>query len=565
MMCMFRTAFAKRFNPIRQFHSMNLISGFISILLYSPMTFSANLTPFENFHEAHPGSMIEPLMSEALINYNTKKPKDALQYLERLLEVDHKNIDALELQALILKSQGQDRDALRSYLRLLKLKQGKERAPYHFEIGLIYFRAKKYDRMRRHLLRSAHYDFNYRTSHFFMGMADFQSKNYSRAEGHFEEVVGGGAPELEIASMFYLGVISLKNGFASLGISRLIEAKDYAEDYKENELVKGIYAAAKKALESFDENKFFGNVTLMGQYDSNVPRISDATTSPTDTTSFDYTTAKKSIKAIGMASVGYATSPIDPWQWLGSYRASYNYNFNRNAQGYEYFNQTLSNVFTSGALKRTTFGAKLDGNLSFQNIQSESNTSQYAYGIYTADGSVSPFFRQRFLKHFVAGLEVEGKYSKNFTDYSGVASTDATITSKINSKTTGWTASGKLNLSVELSSTFSPNLYGGYKYVVTEGIDQKARIIVVGVSNTARLIEKLRLTLSLDYSRSSYPERTSGSRTDNMYTARVNAYYSFQKWLAFLAGGGYTFNQSNIPDSYQYSQWDASIGTSLSF
>jgi len=95
----------------------------------------------------------EPRYAEAVLAYNTKKYEETLRILDSLLAEAPNLVEFLELKALALKSAKNDKESLKTYGDLIRVKiaEGvpqKNLAPYYFEVGVLYFRAKRIEESR---------------------------------------------------------------------------------------------------------------------------------------------------------------------------------------------------------------------------------------------------------------------------------------------------------------------------------------------------------------------------------------------------------------------------------
>ena len=124
--------------------------------------------------ESHPGIGLEAQYSEAVIAFNRQQTDEALRLLDRILAEHPDYTQAIELKALSLRNEGKDRPAVDEYLKLLKLKPEKDRGPYYFEIGVICYRNKQYERARQYLERAIDLGTNVATAHLFHGSHGFQ-------------------------------------------------------------------------------------------------------------------------------------------------------------------------------------------------------------------------------------------------------------------------------------------------------------------------------------------------------------------------------------------------------
>jgi tetratricopeptide (TPR) repeat protein len=164
---------------------------------------------------AHAGQEIEVGYADAVLAFNNKNFRKALEHLDRLLAISPQHVPSLELQALTLRSQGDDPRSLTTYRRLIQLKPEAERGPYYFEAAMIFYKNKRYAEARPLFERAITTKFNVGASHFFLGNIAFQSDAWARAERHFAAVLRDAPEDLRLASHYYVGILQAKRGYGA--------------------------------------------------------------------------------------------------------------------------------------------------------------------------------------------------------------------------------------------------------------------------------------------------------------------------------------------------------------
>src|SRR5665213_696779 len=120
-----------------------------AVLLFSFLTQAYSLA-----EESHPGMDIETQYAEAVLAFNGKRYDDTVHFLDQIIRVQPKNIEALELKALTLKTAGKETKSIEVYAKLIRAKPEAERGPYYFEVGSIYFKQKRFKEAQPYFERS---------------------------------------------------------------------------------------------------------------------------------------------------------------------------------------------------------------------------------------------------------------------------------------------------------------------------------------------------------------------------------------------------------------------------
>src|SRR5262245_13707993 len=106
--------------------------GFRILLLLSFFVIELSLTGYARAEESHPGLQAEAVYAEALLHYNQRKMAEAARALDEVLKLDPNHLAALEMRALTLKIQGDDKRSVEIYKQLIKVKPKSDHPPYHF-------------------------------------------------------------------------------------------------------------------------------------------------------------------------------------------------------------------------------------------------------------------------------------------------------------------------------------------------------------------------------------------------------------------------------------------------
>ncbi|MCM2322109.1 MAG: tetratricopeptide repeat protein [Oligoflexia bacterium] len=495
--------------------------------------------------ESHPGMLLEVEYSEAVFEFTNKRYLEAVKILDSLLQQKPDHFQALELKALSLKTVGNDAASVDVYEKLIKYKPRNERAPYHFELGMIFYRQKRLKEARPHLLRSIQGKFNVGVSHFFLGSIDFQNKEFRDAINHYRAAIPGVPDDLKVACHYYIGMIHAQRGYGPGATHSLMIARESAARIDNNDMARDLGAAAAKALAPYDKATWFGSISYQQQYDGNVSNISSSV-SPEDAT------GKVSVKSNISFNGGYVGSPMRAVQTMATYRFNFNKNFNSDALDYEFATNTLSAYFTFQPLMKTNFGVKLEGNHGFQNRQDPA-TSKYGFRPYSYSGEVGPFLRAEFSEtlHFSAEANYRAQTFNNDGTGTNVRSGNLIIP--------------RLSLKIDTTSMqFNPTISGTYELNRARGSDQRSRTILVDLSNPIPLPSSHILSLGISAALTSYPERSPEIRSDTTLSARVGWQKPVSRKLALTGDASYSANLSNIPTVYSYKKPTVAFGLNYS-
>jgi len=489
--------------------------------------------------ESHPGINLESMYSEAVIAYNKKQSDQALKLLNELLAASPNHPEGLELMALTLKERGEQAKAMEIYSRLIKTKPEVERGPYYFEVGMMYHKQNKPELARAHFERALKLGFNRTTTQLFLGLISFNAGNLNEAEKSFGEVKSGGAPEMKVLAHYYLGLIHFKNGYGAGGTHELTLARKLAREIPNNKMISDIATAADKILAPFNKDQWFGNITLLGEYDSNIAQL------PTSAAAAN-ASKKATPNFIINGGVGYMTSPTRTVQWVGNYRFSVNKTTNVETKSYEYFSHTPALFMNINPLSRTTGGLKAEGNLTFNNMPRNPGQTNGAYLFrkYSVYLEGSPYFRYEMAKNIQT--ELEAGYRKITNDSDPNQSGNLL---RVRGAAHGNGASKLINPGASIS----------YEKLHTLGTDLRSNSLDFGLSNMMKLTGADILNVSFDYILSRYPLSTS-QRSDKTMIARASVVHTLSAKFSILGEATYTNNTSSLSDSYTYNRMAFGLG-----
>jgi len=490
---------------------------------------------------AHPGQDIETGYAEAVLAYNSRDYRRTLQFLNALLKVQPTNVEALELQALTLKTTGDDKLSLETYKKLTQLKPEKERGPYHFEAGVILYKNQKFDDAKPQLERAIASGFNVTVANFFLGNIAFKTKDRKLAERAFKVVAKDeNGAELRVAAHYFLGLIYFQAGLGSTATQELMIAKKEAARLPANKTAQEIGAAAAKALAPFDQSQWFGNVSLITQYDGNVTLANAASLSAS---------GQSSIVERLSAGFGRMSSPLQAFQWVASDRLNYNKNLNAAVKDYEFLANVPSLYLTVNPLAKTNYGWKFEGNYSFKNTVTGTSAT---FRPYTQSLEMGPYARTSILQRTVLSFETTFRAQKFPQDSSGGPDVRS-----------GNVVAARLAAKRDFSSKYlNPDADIFYELNYARGSNMKNTSLAFGVANQFRVTGKDLFTASIDYTIASYA-LTIPVRSDTTLSARVAWLRTLGPRWSLISDVSYTKNSSNIT-TYVYTKPAVTIGLSYS-
>ncbi|MFN7685972.1 MAG: tetratricopeptide repeat protein [Oligoflexia bacterium] len=493
--------------------------------------------------ESHPGLEAEASYSEAVVAFHRKQSGESIQILNRLLQENPSHIEALELKALNLKALGREKEMLSVYEMLLKAKPPSEHGPLYFELGSLQHRQNKPALAKRNLLKAIELQFNAVPAHLLVGMMDFNLGDLGSAESHFKIVNSQDSTELEMVASFYLGLINLKRGRGGIGAGYILNASDLAEKKKkDSQMAQNLSGPIQRILEPFSQSRWFMNVSMLGQYDSNISQIPTAATAQQGT---GIGTAKTTV----LAGFGYMSAPLSLIQFVPSYRFNANKNFSETARVLEYASNTVTLALNVRPLGLLTGGIKGELTHTFQNQPLDTNDSSagYVYRQFSLAGDLGPYVRWTPNENLQLMLEVSVRPQVNYaqSDLGG----------------TGYGA--KLSYRRDAPSrSFNPGLSFAYSQSGTQNLSFDATAYTLSFSNLFRLPGDYQATTSLDLASTRYAQAVP-ERQDSTVALRGTVVRPITATLSLLADASFVMNRSNISGSFTYDRWQTGIGVSF--
>ena len=498
---------------------------------------------------------LEPAYSEAVLSYNSQNYAQALTHLEELLKRDASVPEFLELKALTLKAQKNGVEAARVYATLIQEKkklgaQPAQLAPYYFELGMIQFTTKRWVASKTNFEYALKYNFNTQVCWMYLGLIGFQTSDYSRADLNFDRLATQASGELQVIGQFYLGQTAQKQGYSTGAISSFNEAHSNAEkvlartdlDDSAKGSIQSILEGTEKALAPYKRNVWYGSLSAVTTYDSNILAY------PSDVSSADLPSGKGTLKETIGAVAGYTTSALQNFQYAAKYAGSVNLNTNSLTDSSEYANNTLSLYVTRHPLDRTNYGVHLEGNLTFKKqTDSDGSSKFHTYSKYWLLG---PTLRTELNRRLFLGAELD--FSP--TTYDNDPSTDSSKRSGTQKSLMVYVQqeNGKKWWNPSGSLTLSDN--------GTQGTEFKAYGLTLGLADKVHYNEKLELSGSASYAYSRYTQRSPIQRTDKEWDFQVNSTWTLNPKWSVLGNLEYMSNSSNISSTYSFSRFAVGLG-----
>lgn len=502
---------------------------------------------------------MEPDYTEALLALHDRDFEKAHRLLDRVLQVEPAQIEARELRALVFKGQDKKPEAAATYRELIAsgLKAGRapdELAPYRFDLGMIEYGQGHRAEAKAQFAEVAQTRINQGPARYFLGMIEFADGKDAEAEEQFELARRSSVPELGPTAQYFTGLLFLRAGQAGLATQSFYRARRDALRLVAagSASMKDIVSATDQALKPMDRSSFFGSVTLMAGYDTNVLAVPDSTPE-------NSATGKKSVTQNLSVSTGYMSSPVRDWQLVPSYRISIPYHDNRDARSAEFVSQHLGAYVNREPLAAVNYGVKLGANHTFQNVTVGENRG-VKYEPYSLSGELGAFFRYAPSARRTVGAELEWDPIRNYTDPTTTAA----------NRRSGSSSSLRVYLQEDgRSPWWSPTYAATLKVNAVSGRDQSLISYGISLSNPMKLPGSAgSLSASVDLSSLDYDDRTTYPRQDTMLNLSLAWSRGLTDRLTGLASVTHTRNASGPGDTardlYQYSRWSFQLGASCS-
>ncbi|MEK7689583.1 MAG: hypothetical protein AAB425_01030, partial [Bdellovibrionota bacterium] len=373
---------------------------------------------------------------------------------------------------------------------------------------------------------------------------------------HFESVLSEDFDDFKPPAAFYVAQCYMRTGYMAGATAKFARARDLGEQYSNDkersaearQVAGQIFEGASKALAPFDKSTLFGNLALMSGYDTNVLSLPPTVVDPVQTS------GKKSMTSTVMWGAGYMTSPMKFVQLVPSYRGMLIYNFNKDAQSANFFNNMVSLFINRKPLEPLSYGIKGEAAHTFQN-DIDPDTKKGTFRPFSLVLSTGPFLKWEIIQRLYLGFEFTYLKTKNYKD---------APTGEARKSGTQYTT--KMSVTWDrVSNVFNPNLAIGYDINRTLGTEGRSRGLGLDFGNMIPLSQKLRLTLGLNVDLVSYPERSPEARSDKTVAVNAAPTYRLAKNVTIMGTVRYALNRSSIAAAYNYNRVVVSMGAALSF
>lgn len=496
----------------------------------------------------------EPKYSLAVIAFNEKKYRESLKLLNELLRDTPQTIEFLELKALALKTAKNDTESAQTYDALIqaKVQSGapeKELAPYQFELGVIRFRTGQKEMAVPLFEASIRAGFNTAPASFFLGMIHFEAGRNAEAIVRFKTASDSSLDEIAAPAAFYLGQAQLKIGESGPASASFVNAKLLARPLaKTSSTAKNILEACERILAPLDRAQNFGSISIATAYDSNVQALPDQAEGVLNIN-------KDTFKALVQAGIGRMGSPTENFQWIPSYRMSYNKNFNSDTREGEFLTQELSLFLNHRPLEASNYGFKIDLAHTFQNQFDTNSTSSSTFRQFSATSELEAYFRFKWGKQVSVNL-IAGAGPQLFFGDMLFARNDRRTG-------LGWSAASQFALTSQ-GKWVNPGLTLGLSGIDTRQTDFQSATSAIMLQNALLFTDRTKGLVTMGVSETIFEYRQDGRRKDDNFTLGVQVIHQLGPRWSFTADGSISRNISTVSDTYQYFRWTMSTGVNYS-
>lgn len=500
----------------------------------------------------------EPRYSLAVIAFNEKKYQETLKILDALIQESPETVEFLELKALALKTSKNDEESARTYQALIEAKQKasapeRELAPYQFELGVLRFRSKQKEAALPLFESALKAGFNTAPAAFFLGMIHFESGRNAEAVVKFKIAGDSNLDELSAPATFYLAQAQMKIGETGAATSSFVNAKLLARPLaKTSPTAKNILEACDRILAPLDRAQNFGSISIATAYDSNVQALPDQAEGVLNIN-------KDTFKTLVQAGIGRMTSPTENFQWIPSYRMSYNKNLNSDTREGEFLTQEISLFLNRRPLAASNYGFKIDLSHTFQNQFDTNSTSSSTFRQFSASSELEAYYRFKWGKRVGVNLSFGIGPQLFFGD----------LRFDRNERRTG--------LGMNLGSQFTFGSFGKWLNpniaLLMSGINARNRIgdrleatdfysetTAIAFQNALLISDSWKGLLSMGVSTTEFNFRKDGKRLDRNYSLGFQLQRILSPKWSVSADASVSRNISNITDTFQYFRWTMATG-----
>lgn len=493
----------------------------------------------------------ESTFTEAQIAFASSEHKESLRLLNQILKREPSQKESLELQAEIYQSLGNWKEAGKSFQRLLASSDPEAKSSmgnYAFKAGEIALKLNKRQLAKNYFNQAILENTEVSASSFSVGKIEFDEKNWAKAREYLREA---SKSSLFRPSAQTLIALTYKNeNRVSDALGAFIEAKEAAlyqlrsgslSLERSKLLAQDVLKTADRELRSFDRASWTAEVGASSGYDSNVltmPNSDDAAN----------ISSEGSFKQDLFWRLRYASSPTNPWQYLGTYSGAINHNFNELTRGGQFFSHDITQYITRGYLKRTQFGAKLSGTGLFQYRTD-------AYRPFSLSGSVGPFVKTKIEGGWIWGAESYFSQIRNYLDDS----------LPFAARRSGWEQNLRTYLAYSGTNPYwAPGVYLAGTLLRPEGTEFSGSRINIDFTNAMTLSSSVFIAQSIGALAAWYPNRALGERTDQGLNLAVSGGYQATPAFSLIAQLSYDTNFSS-DGNFRYNRYNGSLSGTYRF
>lgn len=528
----------------------------LSYLNYGLMALSVFSLSMTSAHAAPASAESEVALVQATIDYQAKNFTKVKEQVRKLLKADPDNAPALELLALSHRQLKEDQSAAATYEKLLKIGAPAKIPAYSFELATIRYKDKKVAEAKKLFNVAATANFNAGTSHFFLGVMEFNAKSWRTARHHLTASLtyNDGKP-MEPVTRFYLA-----NTYAQLGkndqailnyhtAEKVVELREKDKGQGADQMAIGIKKNAIKELKALDKSSKYVSLTLMQQFDSNVQ------TNPSEVENAVAASSQRSGKSVLSASGGYSTSPTRDFQISPSFNFFTNYNYHWLARDFNFMSYTPAMLIAYKPYSRLSTAIKTEGIFSMKNnLDPDQSRQDLKYRPFSLTANVGPVVKYELTPRISLAAESYWRPKRFYLD---PATGD--------SRRSGGGVFGRLSSEfVSGYAWWNPTAYISFEWDHPSGKTFRAYTWGGGLGDSWAMTEKLTMNLNFDMFMADYYQGLP-KRDDSQLAFRLAGSYGINEHWTAVADASYTVNDSSISTSFKYNRFVTSAGATYTF
>jgi tetratricopeptide (TPR) repeat protein len=490
----------------------------------------------------------ESIYTQANLLFHEKDLSRSLALTQTILSSLPNQVEALELKALILKSQGNTKEAKETYFHLInvvqQLQQIDKEGLYSFEVGNIAFQEGNFPQATEYLNQAIKLEKNKEASHFLLGKILFSQKHWAESREHFEESYR--SKSFATVSAFYIGESYRLENRNQEAITAYSKARDLAStsvaegnftNPESKTISTQILSNAEKQLGALEQNQkhWIKEVGISSSYDSNVlffPNESDGGNS----------SSASSFKQSLNWRIKYGAAATENIRYLGAYEGAINFNANKATEPGQFFVHDLSNYFIKNSIREHQYGLKIGATAIF-------NYQTNAFKPFIASGNLGPFFKTDLSKKWAWGIETFFQPVKFFQD-------SLTDTS---SRRSGWEQMVRTYIAnTQKHPYWTPGVFLTGTLLRPQGSEFRGTRVNLDFTNSMYISETIFFSQSAGLSAATFSERTNGTRTDQGASVMLGGGYQLLSNLILSAQVDYRKNLSSDPN-FRFSRWTGSL------